>query len=69
MKLYNLITERERYASKASQIRNVYIKDLTVEELSQLGDILDFNIANDDEEPSSIRALKELFERQKVEVI
>jgi hypothetical protein len=69
MKLYNLITERERYASKASHIRNVYIKDLTVEELSQLGDILDFGIVNDDEEPSSVRALKELFERQKVEVI
>lgn len=65
MKLYDLLNETERVAVKNAAIRNSYVKDLTVEELGQIADLITPKFAhNEDHRCGALVCLEELFLRQ-----
>lgn len=61
MQLYKLLSDIEKKACKALDIRNVHINDLTIEELTQMGDILE--IDERDHELSAIQSIREIYKR------
>ncbi|MFN8834458.1 MAG: hypothetical protein ACK50Z_04340 [Betaproteobacteria bacterium] len=65
MKLYDLLSEPEKVAVKKATMRNSYVKDLTVEELGELADLITPKFAhNKDHRCGALVCLEELFLRQ-----
>lgn len=60
MKLYELLNEEEKKALKELNIRNSYIKDITVEELTVMSDVIGFQWHSS----VAIRSLEEIIFRQ-----
>lgn len=64
MKLFEILSDQEKVAAKAANIRNVYVKDLTIEELAQLNDHLVHKFTDNEHRNSSLRAHEELLYRK-----
>ena len=60
MKLYELLNEEEKKALKELNVRNSYIKDITVEELTAMSDVIGMQWHS----VGSVRSLEEIIHRQ-----
>jgi hypothetical protein len=62
MKLFEILSDKEKVAAKAALVRNVYVKDLTIEELSNLNDLLEYKFS--DHVAGSVKAHEEVLLRK-----
>ena len=61
MQLYKLLSDTEKKAVKALDIRNVHLNDPTIEEVSLMADIIE--LPENEHELGAIRVIREIYKR------